>query len=254
MCELFGASAIRPGRLTRWLKPFRARGGGAADNPDGWGIATWEVGAARIEKAAEPGAASERFAEIAARLAASLVIAHVRKARHPPVPGMDNTHPFAHTCCGRDSVFAHNGLVPEVIAAHPGNGLCRPRGETDSEHAFCHLLAEIAGCYRAAWQTGWATHLAGVAGAIAARGKFNFLLSDGDLLVAYGHDRLHHLERPGRALIATEPLTSERWAPFAPRELRVYRAGALALRAASPVALSDGPSARSASRALGSPA
>jgi glutamine amidotransferase len=253
MCELFGASAMRTRRLTRWLEPFRARGGLAADNPDGWGIATWEAGGACIEKAPEPGAASARLAELAAGLAANLVVAHVRKARHPPVPGLRNTHPFAHACCGRDWVFAHNGLVPELVEAHPGNGFCRPQGETDSEHAFCHLLGEIAGCYRHAAHDDWVTHLARIAGTIAARGKFNFLLSDGDFLVAYGHDRLHRLERPGLALIVTEPLTSEPWLRFAPRELRVYRDGALVLRADSDIARSDGLFGMNASRAFGSP-
>jgi glutamine amidotransferase len=63
------------------------------------------------------------------------------------------------------------------------------------------------------------------AGSIAALGKFSFLLSDGDVLVAYGHDRLHHCECDRLALVATEPLTQEAWAPFARGELRVYKTG-----------------------------
>ncbi|MBI3096155.1 MAG: class II glutamine amidotransferase, partial [Rhodocyclales bacterium] len=44
MCELFGYSADRGQGLSRWLMPFRERGGGKADNPDGWGVASWHDG------------------------------------------------------------------------------------------------------------------------------------------------------------------------------------------------------------------
>jgi glutamine amidotransferase len=234
MCELFGATSTRPVGLARWFVPFRTRGGGVADNPDGWGLASWNSGVLRIEKAPEPGAASARFGRLARTLRSELLIAHVRKARLPPVPGMLNTHPFAHACCGREWVFAHNGLVPDVIDRNVPGALCKPQGETDSEHAFCHLLAAIAGCYDDAENGDWMQRVADQAGVIAMLGKFNFLLSDGALLVAYGHDRLHYLEKSGGsnalALVATEPLTPDAWRRFAKGELRIYRSGRLLMR------------------------
>lgn len=234
MCELFGYSGDGERDLARWLGPFRQRGGGTGDNPDGWGVAAWGADAAELVKSPEPGWASAVFAELGARLRARLVIAHVRKARHPPVAGMRNTHPFAHACCDREWVFAHNGLVPEVIEWPAREPLCRPRGETDSEHAFCHLLTALAEHYGDASHQAWMPPLADLAGDIAALGKFNFLLSDGRVLIAFGHDRLHQLEiadaRGRGVLIATEPLTREAWQPFAPGEMRVYRDGALLAR------------------------
>ena len=234
MCELFGATSARPVGLARWFVPFRARGGGLADNPDGWGLASWKSAVLRIEKAPEPGAASARFGRLARTLRSELLIAHVRKARLPPVPGMRNTHPFSHACCGREWVFAHNGLVPEVIDRYVPGALCKPQGETDSEHAFCHLLAAIAGCYDDAGNGNWMQRVADQAGAIAMHGKFNFLLSDGTLLAAYGHDRLHYLEKSGGrdalALVATEPLTTDAWRRFTKGELRIYRSGQLLMR------------------------
>jgi len=76
---------------------------------------------------------------------------------------------------------------------------------------------------------------------IASHGKFNFLMSDGEYLIAYGHDRLHYLEQKGSdaqggasadsAMIATEPLPGEgSWIAFEPGELRIYRLGKLAGR------------------------
>ncbi len=97
MCELFGYSGDREHGLANWLMPFRARGGGGDnDNPDGWGVASWRGQDANVVKSPEPGFSSEQFAQLAAGLHTRLAIAHVRKARHPPVAGMLNTHPFAH--------------------------------------------------------------------------------------------------------------------------------------------------------------
>ncbi|MDP2812024.1 MAG: class II glutamine amidotransferase [Rhodocyclaceae bacterium] len=228
MCELFGASASAARGYSSWLLPFRARGGETADNPDGWGIASWANDQATIEKSPQPGWHSERFRELAESVNSRLLLAHVRKARHPPIPGLLNTHPFAHACCGREWVFAHNGMVPDVVEQPCTGAVCHPEGETDSELAFCHLLAGIVDAYDAADIDRWLGQLATRATAIASLGKFNFLLSDGSVLIAHGHDRLHYSERPaGLALVATEPLDAGDWRAFAPGELRVYRDGIL---------------------------
>lgn len=233
MCELFGASSSTPRSLSRWLRPFRLRGGESADNPDGWGIAFWSGGYPNIEKSPEPGWSSTHFLQLSESLASDLVIAHVRKARHPPVPSVENTHPFVHACCGREWVFAHNGLVSDVVLSAP-NPSYHPVGETDSEHAFCQILAGIAGTYATDDHQPWLNALNHLADAIATRGKFNFLLSDGRILMAYGHDRLHYLESSdgrGRfALVATEQLADGPWQPLADQELRVYKDGVLLVR------------------------
>lgn len=228
MCELFGASASAAREYVPWLAAFRARGGGTADNADGWGLAHWQDGKARIEKSPEPGYRSERLRDLAQSVRSNLMLAHVRKARHPPVAGLLNTHPFAHECCGREWLFAHNGMVPDIVAQPCALHGCRPDGETDSEFAFCHLLAGIADAYDDADIGRWLGQLTARATTISALGKFNFLLSDGHMLIAYGHDRLHYSERPaGLALVATEPLDAGDWQAFAPGELRVYRDGVL---------------------------
>ncbi|MFZ5559083.1 MAG: class II glutamine amidotransferase [Pseudomonadota bacterium] len=238
MCELFGLSAARPRAAARLLAEFRLRGGASADNPDGWGIAWRGPSGWHLEKAPVPAATSGRFATLARRVRSPLVIAHVRKARHPPVPSLVNAHPFVSACCGREWVFAHNGLVPEIVGlAYPDGGrVCRPLGDTDSEYAFCHLLGGIAREFQNAASAGsgaWFRVLGTVSELVASLGKFNFLLSDGEHLIAYGHDRLHWLE-PGsgagerRVVVATEPLGADAgWRAFAPGELRIYRGGTL---------------------------
>ena len=213
------------------------RGGETADNPDGWGLAYLEGDAFAIHKAPEAAARSALFAKLAQQVHSRLIIAHVRKANPPTAHTLENTHPFMRTCCDRHWVFAHNGQVPEVIAPQ---GCCHPRhshpgGETDSEHAFIYLLEEIAGTFSSEsleTMDTWFKTLALRSAAIAEYGQFNFLMSDGEHLIAYGHDRLYSQPRiedsVQSVIIASAPLTGdETWEAFAPDELRVYRDGQL---------------------------
>lgn len=237
MCELLGISSSRPKKTQALLHAFLRRGGEDADNPDGWGLAFLHDDRFTLHKEPLPAAHSQRLMELADSVQTELLIAHVRKARLPRVNTLANTHPFLHTCCDREWVFAHNGLVPEAIElAHRAPHLpCTPAGQTDSEHAFCHLLENISRHFHeppAAGVAPWFTALAALSGLISVHGKFNFLISDGVHLIAYGHDRLHYREQRGdgeieEAWIATEPLTAEAWQPFEAGELRIYRRGRL---------------------------
>jgi len=232
MCELFGFSGNRPiAARAMPLAEFGRRGGLLADNPDGWGIAWREAGDFRLAKEPVPACNSEQFVRLCDSLATDLLIAHVRKAKLPPVNTMNNTHPFLRECCGRHWAFAHNGLVPDIVAMEYANQerICRPEGETDSEFAFCHLLSYVSQNFDS---PDWLAALGRVSGLIALRGQFNFLMSDGEHLIAHGHDRLHYQETSAGSLdavlIATEPLSSPGdWTPFVPGELRIYRAGRL---------------------------
>jgi len=228
-------SSNRPKTLDTTLRLFQRRGGGTADNPDGWGLAYRLSSGFKLHKAPGAAAHSQRFSRLAKSVRSDLVIAHVRKANPPTAHTDANTHPFVRECCGRQWIFAHNGKMPELV--QPG-GCCYPRlskpmGETDSEHAFYFLLDEIAAVFSNAspsGQSSWLQTLARHSESVAAYGQFNFLLSDGEHLIAYGHDRLHRLQRHSEdftlTLVASEPLTDDaRWEAFRPGELQVFRSG-----------------------------
>ncbi|BAN33997.1 glutamine amidotransferase [Sulfuricella denitrificans skB26] len=241
MCELFGMSASQAMTARGALCDFRLRGGLAADNPDGWGLAWWESGVFRLAKEPLPAHQSVPFALLCETTRSNLIVAHVRKARFPPVNTMDNTHPFQRVCCGKEWVFAHNGLVPDIVEIERANNssVCHPTGETDSEYAFCHLLSHISQNILAspAANANFSFPIvAMISELIASHGQFNFLMSDGEHLIAYGHDRLHYLEQGGsdslggatadKVMIATEPLSGDGiWIAFEPGELRIYRLG-----------------------------
>lgn len=241
MCELFGMSSSHPLAMVQELNEFRLHGGKLADNPDGWGLAAWESGTFRLAKEPIPAHQSALFAQLSCDTRSDLVIAHVRKASFPTVINMSNTHPFQRVCCGKEWVFAHNGTVPDIVEMELSNDhqVCHPMGGTDSEYAFCHLLSRLAQHFHnvpAAETKAWFENLAVVSGLVATHGKFNFLMSDGEHLIAYGHDRLHYLEhtsadQPGgtpvnSVLVATEPLDKNNaWTSFQPGELRLFRSG-----------------------------
>jgi len=235
MCELFGLSSNQPTDMAASLGLFAQRGGKMADNPDGWGLAYMESGEFQLQKEPTAAAYSERLASLYQTILSDLALAHIRKAKNPPVNTLANTHPFLCTCCGREWVFAHNGTVPDIMGAGATRlkGRCRPTGDTDSEYACYYLLERIAPLFRAKVEPGssaWLEELAAVSELIASYGQFNFLMSDGRYLIAYGHDRLHSLEQRleehQEVLIATEPLTeNEPWQAFEPGELRVYHSG-----------------------------
>lgn len=241
MCELFGMSSSHPLNMARELNEFRLHGGELADNPDGWGLASWESGAFRLSKEPIPAHQSALFAQLSCNTRSDLIIAHVRKASFPLVIDLSNTHPFQRVCCGKEWVFAHNGMVPDIVEIELSNDhpVCHPTGGTDSEYAFCHLLSRIAQHFHsvpAEDTAAWFENLAVVSGLIASHGKFNFLMSDGEHLIAYGHDRLHYLEHTSAdqsggtpvssVLVATEPLDNNKaWTSFQPGELCLFRSG-----------------------------
>jgi glutamine amidotransferase len=147
-------------------------------------------------------------------------------------------------------VFAHNGTLP-TVRDRPLR-FESPLGDTDSEHAFCWLLQELAKAHAGVPSVEELSRtLRELLAQPAAFGSFNVLLSDGRALWAHGSTRLFSVERRHPftaatladedlsvdfaahttprdrvAIVATEPLTAnETWQPFEKGELRVFVAG-----------------------------
>jgi glutamine amidotransferase len=183
-----------------------------------------------------------------------LVISHIRKAT-VGARTLANTQPFARELGGRMHIFAHNGHLPN-IAPDPRFMLRSflPVGETDSEWAFCALLARLEIIWResATAPTPLDRHaiLASFARDLRSLGPANFLYSDGELLVAHGHRRFQEsgsIEPPGLwmlerecppagvhamtsgvtleplaqrvLLVASVPLSNEAWRPLSEGQL-----------------------------------
>lgn len=248
MCQLLGMNANTATDLVFSFTGFSRR---AEEHKDGFGIAFFEGAGVRLFVDAQSASTSPVAAMVRHYpIRSSHIIAHIRKATQGAV-ALENTHPFVRELWGRYWVFAHNGNLvdfrPRLHAAF------RPVGTTDSEHAFCWLMQELAkahaGVPTVAELTATLAELAPVA---ARHGTFNFMLSNGEALWAHCSTNLYHLQRQhpfGSAclhdedvtvdfstvtspqdrvtVVVTEPLTTdEPWTRMAPGELKVFVGGA----------------------------
>jgi len=259
MCELLGMECNVPTDITFSFSGLSSRGGKSGPHADGWGLALYEGRVARVFLDPEPAANSPLATFLRAYpIKTLLAIAHVRKKTRGHV-AIANTHPFVRELWGRHFVFAHNGTVKRTGQLKLGR--YRPIGNTDSEHAFCHLLAALQHDFPEGptSQVDYAHAVARHAGRIGSHGSFNMLLGDGSQLFARCATKLHYLIRQAPfakatlcdeeicvdfaevttpndrvAVVATMPLTrDEQWTAGEPETLWVFKKGKLVRTLAS---------------------
>lgn len=189
MCELLALSSRLPTSVTLSLSTFAQHRG--AD--DGWGVAFYDSGDARLYKEPELAAESEWLAVIQQRrLSASLFISHIRHATQGS-RSLPNTQPFSRELGGRVHLFAHNGRFDSIARDYAGSwNRYRPIGESDSEVAFCILLERLAPLWESGSIPAVARRLAvfsQFAADMAAIGPANLMYSDGDALFVHSHRR-----------------------------------------------------------------
>ena len=265
MCELLAVSTSRPSRLTFSLSALSARSASPGNMRDGWGVAYCQ--GADVALFREPVAASDselvRYLEREGP-ATTLAISHIRHATQGMVT-LANTQPFVRELGGVSHCFAHNGNLVG-IASDPRfelSGRYQPVGQTDSEHALCVLMSQLASIWDGKQRPSLELRrsiVAGFAASISTLGPANFLYSDAQVLFAYGHRRIQaatgrvsapglwFLERhcsipphPGDeqlglrvhdgdqsvVFVASVPLSDEAWKPLQEGELIVVSEGAV---------------------------
>ncbi|MDO3383886.1 class II glutamine amidotransferase [Gilvimarinus algae] len=257
MCELLGMSANVPTDLCFSFTGLLHRGGGTGPHRDGWGVVFYEGKGIRAFRDSAPSIDSE-IARLVSRfpMKSCIAISHIREANVGAV-NLENTHPFVRELWGQNWTFAHNGQLEN--SADLPLGEFTPVGTTDSEHAFCWLLAKIKSRYGSAdgpandrinyWRQlkRWCDHLKGM-------GVTNLLFSEGRYLYAYCSTKLAWITRRapfGEArlsdaemtvdfgehttcndvvtIIATHPLTdNETWKPMESGQFIVFDQGQVA--------------------------
>lgn len=255
MCRLVGVVASEITEFGLVLKEApRSLARLSAEHRDGWGIAAHghpdaipppserspHDGGWRVHKGTAPAGECDRFHEIAARSAGTVLIAHVRQKTVGPT-SIANTHPFVRG----GWVFAHNGTLVDHAALRAKTSperLGEILGDTDSEALFAYLLTRLdeAGFTRVGpnpTAREEATRVIALAAEELRRdraGAFNFLLSDGTSCFVHRFGRsLFFLERTPHerpstrdaegagtkpwvqrrhaVLVASERLTEEPW-------------------------------------------
>jgi predicted glutamine amidotransferase len=262
MCELLALSSSTPARVTFSLRTLAARGGASGSSHDGWGVAFYQGTDVALfrEPAAAADSALVRFLETEGP-ATHLAISHIRHATQGGV-SLANTQPFVRELGGRAHVFAHNGDLPGIYRSEAlALGSHSPVGQTDSEHAFCALLARLNEPWKASTPPTLEMRLSlltAFAADLRKLGPANFLYADGDALFAHGHRRMQinskHADPPGLWMrqrlcapadaapddhggvsiareersvvwIASVPLTNDDWRPLAEGEVAAVRDG-----------------------------
>jgi len=262
MCELLALSSSHPEHLTFSLHTLAARGGQGMTTRDGWGVAFYQD--ADVALFREPFAAGDsdlvRYLESHGP-STQLAISHIRHATRGAIT-LANTQHFARELGGRMHVFAHNGNLPGIDdCVSLTAGSYRPVGQTDSELAFCALLARLNGLWTGDAPPSLdarASLLATFAADLRPLGPANFLYSDGDALFAHGNRRIQgatgRIAPPGLwllqrhckpgdpapdcdgglaigtgersvVLIASVPLSDDAWRPLSEGELVAVRNG-----------------------------
>ena len=174
---------------------FQARGGLVDEHQDGWGIAFFEGKGVRqfLDSTAS---ARSPVADLVKSypIHSKNVISHIRKATQGEIK-LENTHPFMRELWGQYWIFAHNGNLlnfnPEL------NGMFSPVGNTDSEWAFCYLLQKLRSSFGNTYpgKDVLFKTVVEISKEIASHGEFNFLLSNGEMILAHCSTHLSFIVR-----------------------------------------------------------
>lgn len=194
MCQLLGMNCNTPTDIQFSFEGFCRRGGLTDHHADGWGIAFFEKGGVRLFLDEAPSAHS-KVAEFIRTypIKSTNVIAHIRKATQGEV-NLGNVHPFQREMWGRQWIFAHNGNL-DTFAPAKGQ-YYRPVGSTDSERAFCFMLESLRQRFDDMPDAETLIQaVAEITGKIHPFGIFNFMLSNGDVLLCHSSSRLNYIVR-----------------------------------------------------------
>lgn len=220
MCRLFGfrsaiPSAVHPALVTEKNSLLIQ----SRQHKDGWGIAAYGAEPQPlVAHGVGPAHSDPDFERVSSRVSSHTVVAHIRQASVGAVE-LRNSHPFLH---GRWS-FVHNGTLYEFAKHRPAvEALICPslraniKGTTDTERCFYLFLTRLAARYPIDRQV----PVDGVARALAetmtlvssitddaqGRSAMNFLVTDGEVMVATRRNRTLFLSTgPRRNTVAGMP-------------------------------------------------
>lgn len=210
MCELLGMSANVPTDICFSFSGLIQRGGNTGPHSDGWGIVFYEGKGFRAFKDPMPSVSSE-IAEMVRSypIKSCAVISHIRQANVGEVC-LVNTHPFTRELWGEYWTFAHNGQLKD--SERLNTGFYTPVGQTDSERAFCWILAELKQAFptKPDDMDSVFAFIADCGDRLRELGVFNMLLSNGEYVISYCSTKLCHITRRapfGKATLIDEDMT-----------------------------------------------
>ena len=227
MCEIFGFSGKKRTDLTGLLTEFFSH---SVNNPDGWGLASFDAGQSFIYKervAAHKSGNLERIIKDTGK--SKNLIGHIRLA----TIGMDdynNSHPFSgYDKSGRLWTFAHNGTIFECddlsIYSY------KQKGHTDSERVFLYLIDKInektAETGRELTSKERFDVVDAIVTKLSPKNKLNIILFDGEQTYLHTNykDSLYVDQTEDGAIFSTNPLSVGTWDHLPFKTLVSYKDG-----------------------------
>ncbi len=166
------------------------------DTPDGWGYAFFSDGEWQLFKQSLD---VEKILRIGFKtlpphkIIGKTFISHIRYATHGE-SSYENTHPFDNDLFDLRWVFAHYGHLRLYRHIVDSGEFFKPKGDSDSEAAFCFILEELRKLGRKNNIKEFASNIEKSAAELSKQGGLNFLLSHGNSLFAYysGYKSLYY--------------------------------------------------------------
>ena len=244
----------------------------------GWGIGWYPASERGASVIKDPTSSGERTVSDAIgdwhRFRSTTFVCHLRGHQRPR--NQEDAQPFVRSYGGRQWIFAHDGdLAPDWASRFPlpDDPSFDPLGRTDSEHAFCWILAHLHARRARSLAEVPPEDLRAWMQELNEGGQLNLLLTDGEHLIVF-HDAegqgplywtrripphasgklssdairisLEAPEDPNRTVLtfSSVPLTVDPWRPLASGELIIARRGSIVWTSApeghlSPVAAKD---------------
>jgi transglutaminase-like putative cysteine protease/predicted glutamine amidotransferase len=191
------------------------------------------------------------------RFRSTIFVCHLRGHQRPRK--QQDAQPFVRSYGGRQWIFAHDGDLAinwETRLPLPDDPAFDPLGRTDSEHAFCWLLARIHSRRNRTLADVEPTQLLAWFRQLNLGGQLNVILTDGEQVVVYrdldARGQLHWTRRlPPHAttelssdavqislsaadeanrtglLFSSEPLSADQWTALEPGQLIIARRGSI---------------------------
>lgn len=203
MCDLFALSSEKDYSAPRSLPVFADLGW---RNMDGWGIGYFKKHRAHVEKSAErvyyAGHVHESFQRLARVVNSKIIISHVRLRTSGRIDEC-HAHPFVLPFGSHDWIFAHNGKAP-AIESYQTEGPNIPDTVSDSAKAFEYLRDRMVDYYQdrdSKLSTLFEALYKGTGEMIETYpGKYNYVLTNGQVLFAFNNHRQFMLLRGSRKL------------------------------------------------------
>ncbi|MFC6276147.1 class II glutamine amidotransferase [Psittacicella hinzii] len=256
MCQILALTANAPTDISFSFEGFVNRAGITDTNVDGTGIAFFECNnSVRILK--DDKAAYNSYVRNLVRIyqiKSKNIIAHIRRASQGK-PKLENCHPFVRELWGQNWVFCHNGHLESFPNLDP---LLKTKvvGDTDSELFFTHLIDQLQHKFdqKPDANTLFLT-VCDIADNYASAGILNFVLSNGEYMIAHCSTNLYWITRSAKedhlvkriddggvinlscyakeddvvTIICTMPVTDEKWNKMSNGQTLLFKNGNLKL-------------------------